>query len=248
MKIRQTNINLVYPKVNNWRKKFILSESILSEHFMPATILPVPDQVQEQVPRAIIQSKHGHSVLNVALNVSSFTTTYTDDYICNWKLCEEYLAARCDSVYQLVNQLSDGKQEFVGLVTTIEFDDINEPSIEILKKSLLNMSGSNLGDIYDISCKLTYVYLNKYYVNLTLENTRELLMNQRNDGVIIKTGNSRNSIAVTIDINDRFAANQIDGYKSNKSAFEEILRLTADIIKNKLDILIKKGEFAYVGE
>ena len=248
MRIRQTSVNLVFPKVTDWRKKYVIAEDILSDHFMPSTILPIPDEVQEQVPRAIVQSKHGHSVLNVALTVSSFITTYSGDYVSSWKLCEDYLKDRCDCVYQLVDKLSGADYEYVGLISNIEFDEIEQSSLDTLKKTLFKDNGKELGDFFDVSCKFTYVYKDKYYINITLENTRKLLTEKNKSGIRVKAGDSENYVAVTIDVNDRYAANQNEGYKSDKSAFDEILSITANIINNKLASMISKGRFDYVGE
>lgn len=60
MIIRQTNMNLVYPRISEYRKKFLNLEDVLENHFMPSTILPIPEQVQDEVPRIIVQSKNGH--------------------------------------------------------------------------------------------------------------------------------------------------------------------------------------------
>lgn len=243
MKIRQTNVNLVYPKISNFRKRFTEAEDVLSNTFMPATILPIPDQMQDEVPRAVSQSKNGHSVLNVALTVSTLMTTYTDEFVENWELCGEYLQERCDSIYRLVSKLSASSYKYVGLVSYIEFDDINEPSLDILKESLFKENGSQLGSLFDVACKFTYAIRNKYYINITLENTRRFL---DQEGVMIKAGEPKNFVAVTIDVNDRYAANQDARYASDKNAFNEILQITADIIDGKIETLIKEGKFKYV--
>lgn len=243
MKIRQTNVNLVYPKVSNYRKKFTEAEDVLKDDFMPAAILPIPDQIQDEVPRAIVQSKQGHSVLNVALTVSTLATTYTDEFINDWKLCEEYLRKRCDGLYQLVGKLSDSHYRYVGLITYIEFDDINESSLDILKESLFKDNGCRLGDLFDVSCKLTYALRDRYYINITLENARQLFMQEES---IVQVGKPQNFVAVTIDVNDRYAANQGLDYNSDKEAFDEVLKITADIIDGRLEGLIKRGEFKYV--
>ena len=73
-------------------------------------------------------------------------------------------------------------------------------------------------------------------------------MEEKKSGIKVKAGDSENFIAVTIDVNDRYAANQNDGYKSDKSAFDEILNITANIINNKLARMINEGRFDYVGE
>ena len=92
MIIKQTNLNLVYPRIMEYRKKFANSEDILQQYFMPSTILPIPEQVQDEVPRIIAQTKNGHSVLNIALSVSSFITNYNGEFLSDWNKCKEYLA------------------------------------------------------------------------------------------------------------------------------------------------------------
>ncbi len=242
MKIRQTNINLVYPKISDYRKKYIDAEDVLKDSFMPATILPMPDEVQEDVPRVIVQSKHGHSFLNVALTASSLMTTYTDEFVNDWGLCENYLYKRCDSLYKLVDKLSGPSQRYVGLISCIEFDDISESSLDTLKKSLFKEDGCQLGNLFDVACKLTYAVKNRYYINITLETTRKLIQASSTVG----TGEGVNFVAVTIDVNDRYAANQSADYESSKEAFDEIMQITTELINGKLETLIKEGKFEYV--
>ena len=55
--IKQTNLNLVYPRIIEYRKKFANFEDVLQQYFMPSTILPIPEQVQDEVPRIIAQTK-----------------------------------------------------------------------------------------------------------------------------------------------------------------------------------------------
>ncbi|MDE7211116.1 MAG: hypothetical protein K2O03_06690, partial [Lachnospiraceae bacterium] len=148
MVVRQTNLNLVYPRVLEYRKKIILCEDVLSEHFMPPMILPVPEQVQDEVPRAIVQTKNGHSVLNIALSVASFTTNYDGDFINDWTKCKDYLNARCSSVYDITNKLTGGENIFAGLITNIEIDDMEQNGMEVLKTSLLNGNADKLGNPY----------------------------------------------------------------------------------------------------
>lgn len=98
MIIKQTNLNLVYPRIMEYRKKFANAEDILRQYFMPSTILPIPEQVQDEVPRIIAQSKNGHSVLNIALSVASFITNYNDSFVSDWNKCKTYLEQRCSDI------------------------------------------------------------------------------------------------------------------------------------------------------
>ena len=136
MIIKQTNLNLVYPRIMEYRKKFANSEDILQQYFMPSTILPIPEQVQDEVPRIIAQTKNGHSVLNIALSVSSFITNYNGEFVSDWNKCKEYLAQRCSDIYQIIDNMTENNNTFVGLITNVEIDDLDGTGLEILKKSL----------------------------------------------------------------------------------------------------------------
>lgn len=93
------------------------------------------------------------------------------------------------------------------------------------------------GRSFDVSCKLTYALKDRYYINITLENARQLFMQEES---IVQVGKPQNFVAVTIDVNDRYAANQGLDYNSDKEAFDEVLKITADIIDGRLEGLIKR--------
>lgn len=245
MIIKQTNLNLVYPRIMEYRKKFANSEDILQQYFMPSTILPIPEQVQDEVPRIIAQTKNGHSVLNIALSVSSFITNYNGEFVSDWNKCKEYLAQRCSDIYQMIDNMTENNNTFVGLITNVEIDDLDGTGLEILKKSLFGVETEKMGELYDLSCKLTYVYKNRYYINITLQNLREFSVQQYSNGRTCITGERKHTISASIDINDRYAANNDVNYKSKKEAFDEILQITSNIIDNKLENLVRKGELVY---
>ena len=165
-----------------YRKKFANSEDILQQYFMPSTILPIPEQVQDEVPRIIAQTKNGHSVLNIALSVSSFITNYNGEFVSDWNKCKEYLAQRCSDIYQMIDNMTENNNTFVGLITNVEIDDLDGTGLEILKKSLFGEETEKMGELYDLSCKLTYVYKNRYYINITLQNLREFSVQQYSNG------------------------------------------------------------------
>lgn len=245
MIIQQTNLNLVYPRIAEYRKKFANSEDVLEQYFMPSTILPIPEQVQDEVPRIIAQTKNGHSVLNIALSVASFTTDYNGDFVSDWNKCKEYLAQRCSDIYKIIDNMTENNNIFVGLITNVEIDDLSETGLEVLKKSLCSEKASKMGELFDLSCKLTYVYKKQYYINITVQNLREFSTQQYSNGRTCITGERKHTVSVSIDINDRYAANNDVNYKSKKESFNEILHITSNIIDNKLENLVRKGEFVY---
>jgi len=243
--IKQTNLNLVYPRIIEYRKKFANFEDVLQQYFMPSTILPIPEQVQDEVPRIIAQTKNGHSILNIALSVSSFTTNYDGEFVYDWNKCKEYLAQRCSDIYTIIDAMTENSNIFVGLITNVEIDDLGTNGLEILKKSLCSEETRQMGELHDLSCKLTYVYNNRFYINITLQNLREFSTQQHNNGRSYITEEQKHIVSASIDINDRYAANHNMDYESTKEAFDEILYITSNIIDNKLENLVRKGEFVY---
>ncbi len=245
MIIKQTNLNLVYPRIMEYRKKFTNSEDILQQYFMPSTILPIPEQVQDEVPRIIAQTKNGHSMLNIALSVSSFITNYNGEFVSDWNKCKEYLVQRCSDIYKIIDNMTENNNTFAGLITNVEIDGLDGTGLEILKKSLFGEETKKMGELYDLSCKLTYVYKKHYYINITLQNLREFSVQQYNNGRTCIAGERKHTVSASIDINDRYAANNDVNYKSKKEAFDGILQITSNIIDNKLENLVRKGEFVY---
>lgn len=242
MKILQTNVNLVYPRISDYRKKFLENENILSDEFLPASIFSLPDQVQEEVPRIITQSKNHHSELNIALTVSSLSTNYDKEYTSSWQLCRNYLKKRCESLYKIVDVLSDNKT-FVGLITNIEYDNLSESGVDILQKNIFR--NSDFDKPIDLQCKFTFVYKQSYYINISLSDIRDFNISIENGKRKINMNAPRNSINVILDVNDRYSANTEENYISDEKSFNNILDITSEIVQHKLSDIIEKGIYKY---
>lgn len=244
MIIKETNLNLIYPRISDYRKKFIISEDMLNDNFQPPMILPIDDEIPENVPRIILKSKNNHSTLNIGLSVAGFLTRYDNTFSDNWSECKNYLESRTHSIYKLINTMTDNSNIFTGLITNVIIDGLDVNGLDVLKKSLLN-NGRQLGNLYDILCKFTYVYQDKYYINITLNNQRDNKMSIYNGRSFIENEIENNMIAVSIDVNDRYKSNSDPRYISSEKELSEILNITTNIINNKLLSLIEKGVFNY---
>ena len=116
MVIKQTMVNITYPMVIDCRKKFIGAEDILSDFFQPANIISVPDQLNAEIPRMIVATKNNHSLLNISLIGATLTTNFDGDFTDNWKQCEAYLKSRMNTVYHLVDKMTNKDEEYTGLI------------------------------------------------------------------------------------------------------------------------------------
>ncbi len=242
MVIKQTMVNITYPLVMDCRKKFIGAEDILSDFFQPANILSVPDQLNAEIPRMIVNTKNNHSLLNISLIGATLTTNFDGDFVDNWKQCETYLKSRMNTVYNLVDEMTNKNEEYTGLISRLEYTPADESAVNMIKKVLLKENGEKLGNPYDISCKFTYIYRDKYFINISLENIREYKADRIEGGkaLITETGNS--SIGITLDINDRYLANSKKEYRTSKDAFVDLLNLTSEFATDRLENLVMTGE------
>lgn len=245
MVIKQTMVNITYPMVMECRKKFIESENVLSEFFQPANILSVPEQLNAEIPRMIVATRNNHSLLNISLIGATLTTNFDGDFVDNWKHCEAYLKARMNAVYNLVDVMTNKNEEYTGLITRLEYTPSDDSAVDIIKKIMLREEGKKLGNPYDLSCKLTYTFEDKYFINVSLENVREYKA-ERIDGskaLLTETGNS--TIGITLDINDRYLANSKKEYRTSKDTFANLLNLTSEFVIGRLENLVATGELIY---
>lgn len=242
MKICQTSLNIVFPPIKNFRKNYINSEEKLIGPFLQPTLLPVPDNADHDIPRVVATTRGGHSTLNMGLSVASFVTTYDNEYTDDWSKCQEYIENHTAGIDEFLCELTD-RRTFVGLITNLELDGNNEGT-QRLKQILFD--NNKFTDAYDISCKLTYLIENRYFVNATISNLRRYSgkMTPQADRIVI-TDDAGNDISVMLDINDRYISTHEESYVSDKEAIDRIFELTSDFINNKLICLIESGEIGY---
>jgi len=242
MIIQNTNFNIIYPRIQNLRRKIVEFEEKLSVYFLPSNILPIPDDAPEEIPRISMTTKNGHSILNLSLTGASLTTNYDEVFRNSWKNCAEYLNDRVNNVYNILDTLKQERFLFNGLSTQILFDDTHDDPVSMIKERLLNLKTN--ANPYDLSCKVTFIYENNYYINITFENVRLY------EGLITSLNSSLSSLeerahvmGITLDVNDRYGFNYSKSYSSDYSKVQRIFNITTDIINNKLGKLISEGVF-----
>jgi len=243
MIIQNTNFSILYPRINNLRRKFVEHEDKLSEYFLPYNILPIPDDAPEEIPRIIMATKNGHSNLQISLNAMMLNTNYDNVFQNNWDACLDYLKKRVNNIYEILQDtLKQDKFLFTGLTTQMIFDNINENPIKLINDRLLNIKVSK--EPFDLNCKLTFVYEENYYINITFMNMRfyEGTVALGNDS-LAKLKEKAHNLGIILDVNDRYGFNYKEGYTSNYSKVENVFEITTDIIKNKIDKFIKEGVF-----
>ena len=244
MIIQNSAINIKFPRVDNIKKSYILNEEILKQNFNEANILPIPDDAPSEIPRIMIKTKGEHSQLSIAPGGLNFETVYTHEYVKNWSLCEEYLNTRVNDIYTLTDKITGGKHNYIGIVTNLIWDDIEDNGNKILFENLFGKKASK--NLDDIVVRYTYVENNRYYVNISLQSVRLYGDSSAEEaGSFAEENLKAHTVSITLDVNDRYSFNMEKEYVSTKETFKDIMGLTTDIISNKLKELVEKGEYRY---
>lgn len=241
MLIRNTRFNLVFPKVDHLRRKAFEIEERLAHYFSPITLVPIPDEAPEEIPRISTSSHNGHSNLNISLNNAQLFTSYDEKYQDNWKECLDYLVERVNEVSGVIDSYVEGNFLFSGLTTEIVIN-VGEDPINLIKSQFLNLK-SNV-EPHDINYKITFVIEEKYYVNITINNLR-VYEGLVGDGPIQLSSlkEKEHTLGLTIDINDRYAHNFNPKHTSSIHEIKKIFDLTDKVISQSISKILSEGVF-----
>lgn len=230
MMMDNISVNTVYNRIDGIKKVFLDHESALKSSFNEATILPIPDDAPIEIPRIIVKTKHEHTQLNIAPESASMITQFTDGYVNDWELCKKYIEEKSKDLFNLFDKITSDNIQYIGVVTNLIWSTDGYNNEKLYNNLFGKVCPNNLDDLL---VKYTFINDSKYYVNITIQSVRT-------ENSFMPDDNQR-SIAVTLDINDRFQYNINKNYKSDRNKLENILGLTDDIIANKLKILIEEG-------
>ncbi len=238
-----TSVSVAYNRIDKIKNLYYTNADILKDFFNEATVLPVPDDAPDAIPRIMVRTLHEHAQLNISPIAATFEVHYNNGFEKDWRSCEAYILERMTKVFEFLNIFTNNKYSYVGIVSNVLYDKVSTNGSSILIENLLN--AKKIRDIYDLNIKYTFVENEKLFVNIILQNAR-LFGSEIN---VNKAGslNCKNQIAETIgsiiDINDRYGFNNIVDYCSCDNVLSELLDSMRCIIDNKLTTLIEKGEY-----
>lgn len=246
MRISSSNFSIYFPKKNSnsLRRKCLESEDKINELFItPMEFLPIPDEAPDEFPRIRTQSHNFHTQLEIGLSKLQMITTYDTDYENDWDKCRDYIIERSKVGIQILNDLVEGNYLFAGLSINLFINkDKDIPVVEQLLKKYISIQSNQ--SIFDLQFKFTFVYEDKYYINIEMNNARIFSGGAPVDRMVpAYLKEDGEGINICIDINDRYAYNYIKSYYSSSAEIDNIFNIANDIIKNKINILIEEGRF-----
>jgi len=218
-------------------------EKALKDEYPELTAVQVPDFLPPEIPRITAVSHHGFSNLSISTNSIQFTTRFDEKFNTSWTdKCKPYIQSHAESVFSIISPLF-GVMLYCGL-TINAADDIDGQSTDFIAEKHLKHPFISDKQLYDIEIKQAFEYEDKYYINLLLQNQRINPFQNNSLPIRLSSVEMKNRIGITIDINDRKAANYQQNYQSSKKEFDTIISLVDDIICNKMSKFITEGEFS----
>lgn len=242
MLIKSSIVNTAYKLVDDIKQEYISYQDNFKSNFSEPTILDLPQNAPVEVPRIFMKSKGEHTQISIAPAASCMQIQYTDEYVKAWELCERYLKSRADDLFGFIDVVAHNNYKYLGVITNIVWNDVSNEGQKNLYKNLFGKEAPKALD--DLVVKYTYVEEDSYYVNITLQSSQMYEECEEDSaGMFSNEKLKAHTVIVVLDINDRYSYNKKEGYVSNKDVYDSLLKITSDIIVNKIQTLIETGEY-----
>lgn len=243
MLIKGTSISVTYKRINALKKVYYTNEDILKKYFNEATVLPVPDEAPDEIPRIIVKTFHEHSQLNITPVTATLQVLYNDGFERDWTACVSYIQDRMHTVFEFLNILTDNQYDYIGIVTNILKDDVVSGGAKVLANNLLKVQDTQ--KLYDLDVKYTFVEDDNIFVNIMLQNARLFKAGTSANvaGALGEKNQIAESIGAVVDINDRFGFNSSEEYHTSSSQLSNLIEKMSEVIDHKLEVLINQGVY-----
>lgn len=244
MHIKTTTVSINYKRVRELKRTYYNHENVLRRHFNEATVLPIPDDAPDEIPRITVTTLHDHGQLVITPVNAAFRVSYDENYENDLKQCICYVKERMESVFEFLDKLTKGQYEYFGIVTEVLID--MDGGAKTLAMKLLDEK--RMADIvHDLDVRYTFVEDDDIFVNIDMRNVR--LFKDGCTGTVAgsfsERNQSKNTICAVIDVNNRYGFNENPDFCSSKKDVDKLFEHIGKIIPNKLERLLDGGVYQY---
>lgn len=231
----QNSFNIFFSRQPEIRRSANDFEDKLKGRYFQPHIVPVPDDLDPEVPRMIFGSEHGFSQIIVSQVTLVLNVTYSPDWQIDISKGRQYLFERVPILFELLDILKGEKPHFCGLSTRVYLSTKAEDKevIEHLEKLFLKNS---MNSIYDVQLKITNVLSQRFFSNITIQNYRSWKLEGPRQGVVRLPQNevSDHGIEISGDFNDRYAFNENKKFYTSRENAEAIIEGGLNEIKKMI--------------
>jgi hypothetical protein len=220
----QNSFNIFFSRQPEIRRSANEFEDKLKGKYFQPHIVPVPDDLDPEVPRMLFGSEHGFSQIIVSQVTLVLNVTYSPDWQTDISKGQEYLFGRVPILFELLDIFKGEKPYFCGLSTRVHLPTKieDEKVIDHLEKLFLKNS---MNSIYDVQLKITSVLSQRFFSNITIQNYRSWKLEGPRQGAIRLPHNevSDHGIEISGDFNDRYAFNEGSEYYTSRENAKAII-------------------------
>ena len=203
-----------------------LLKSRLAGHYSQPQVIPIPDELDPQVPRLIFGSTHGYSQIVISQISISLNVRYSPDYQTDISKGQEYLRDRIPVLFEIIDFFKEIRPFFCGLTTRV---DLYAPGAEDDKliKHLINLflKESEFDKLHDVELKVTRIIDDQYFSNMVIRNFREWRLIEPPQKIprLSQKEAAIRGIRILGDFNDRYSFNEKQNYFSEPGVIENII-------------------------
>ena len=231
----QNSFNIFFSRQPEIRRRANDFEDKLKGLYFQPHIVPVPDDLDPEVPRMLFGSEHGFSQIIVSQVTLVLNVIYSPDWQIDISKGRQYLFERVPILFELLDILKGEKPYFCGLSTRVHLSTKAEDKniIEDLKKLFLRNS---MDSTYDVQVKITNLLSQRFFSNMAVQNYRSWKLEGPQQGIIRFPQNEASDRGIEIygDLNDRYAFNENKDYYTSRENAEAIIEAGLNEIKKMI--------------
>lgn len=241
MLFTESNFNVIFERQLKIRRRVNEFEDALQENYFQPKIIPIPDEIDPEIPRIAFDSKHGFSKIKISEISASLKVTYSEDWQKNSNKCQNYLNERIPILLDLLKKLSINPL-YVGLETIVQIPCDDEEALKIIfKKYLKPEKVSNFQNSHDVVIKLTTVEEGMFYKNIQIRNYRIWKsLNKETFPRLPRNGANSSGILISLDLNDRYLFNEKEGYSFDNETFPKLIYKSFKSLLEEFETLKEK--------
>jgi hypothetical protein len=216
-KYKTNSFNIVFPRHTTIRRKAAEFEDKLKGFYFQPQVVPVPDELDPEIPRIIFGSEHGYSQIIISQVSIVLNVFYSEEWQSDIAKGNNYLDERVAVIFGLLDLLEGTLPYFCGLSSKVQIASDSSDKDIISHLARIFLKNEDISDIYDLQIKHAKVEANQFFSNITLCNYRTWKIGDGQQDILrLPNGQAfEKGIEIIGDFNDRYIFNENNEYRSN---------------------------------
>jgi hypothetical protein len=222
----QSSFSIIFARQQNIRRRANEFEDRLKGQYFQPQILPVPDDLDPEVPRMIFGSEHGYSQIVISQVSCVLNVVYSPDWQLDISKGTKYLLERTPILFDLLKISKIEDPYFCGMTTQVYLRGTSSDRDIIAHLARIFLKDENVENLHDLEIKRASIISNTFFSNIAVSNYRSWSVQGFQSGVfsVSDLEVSERGIGVVSDYNDRYAFNQDKNYRTTHKTAETVIK------------------------